>query len=269
MAEGLLARGVALSYGGARIVEGLDLDIAPGRFTALLGANGCGKSTVLRALAGLHRPDEGRVTLHGADIARMASRARARRLGLLAQNSVAPEGLTVEDLVRQGRYPHRPMLGGWSPADAAAVEAALTLTATADLRANPLERLSGGQRQRAWIAMTLAQEAEFLLLDEPTTFLDLAHQTETLSLLRDLVEAGGRTVVAVLHDLVQAARHADHIILLGRGRVLAQGAPAEVLTPDALRAAFGIEVTILEDPETGGPLCLPRARRRGAWGDLR
>lgn len=257
MAEGLVAAGVALSYGRNRIVEGLDLRIPPGRFTALLGANGCGKSTILRALAGLHRPDAGAVRLDGADMATLGARARARRIGLLAQNATAPEGLTVEELVRQGRYPHRPLLGGWSTADAAAVEAALRSTATTGLRARPLERLSGGQRQRAWVAMTLAQESDILLLDEPTTWLDLAHQADLLGLLRRLVDTAGRTVVAVLHDLIQAARHADHIVLLGPGRILAQGAPSDVLTPDALRAAFGVEVIIVKDPDTGGPLCLP------------
>lgn len=256
MADGIVAQGVALSYGRNRIVEDLDLHIPPGRFTAILGANGCGKSTILRALAGLHRPDAGAILLDGADMGTLGARARARRIGLLAQSGAVPEGLTVEELARQGRYPHRSLLGGWSAADAAAVEAALQATATTALRARPLERLSGGQRQRAWVAMTLAQESDILLLDEPTTYLDLAHQADLLGLLRRLVEPGGRTVVAVLHDLIQAARHADHIVLLAGGSILAQGPPSRVLTPDALRAAFGIEVTILEDPETGGPLCL-------------
>lgn len=257
MAEGLAAEGIALSYGRNRIVEGLDLRIPPGRFTAILGANGCGKSTILRALAGLHRPDAGTILLDGADMARLGARARARRIALLAQSGGVPDGLTVEELARQGRYPHRSLLSGWSAADAAAVEAALQATATTALRARPLAQLSGGQRQRAWVAMTLAQQSDILLLDEPTTYLDLAHQAELLGLLRRLVATGGRTVVAVLHDLIQAARHADNIVLLDRGRILEQGAPSRVLTPDALRAAFGVEVTILKDPDTGGPLCLP------------
>lgn len=263
MIEGLVAEGIALSYGRSRIVEGLHLRIPPGRFTAFLGANGSGKSTILRALAGLHRPDAGSIKLDGSDFAAIGARARARRVSLLSQNATAPEGLTVEELVRQGRYPHRPMFGGWSTADAEAVEAALEATATTELRARPLERLSGGQRQRAWVAMTLAQESDVLLLDEPTTYLDLAHQAELLGLLRRLVDTGGRTVVAVLHDLIQAARHADHVVLIGLGGVLAEGPPSRVLTPDTLRAAFGVEVTILRDPETGGPLCLPRRAKGG------
>ncbi|PZQ47037.1 MAG: cobalamin/Fe(3+)-siderophore ABC transporter ATP-binding protein [Rhodovulum sulfidophilum] len=258
MAEGLVAEDVALVHGRARIVEHLDLRVPPNRFTAVLGANGSGKSTILRALAGLHRPAAGAIRLDGADLGAIGTRQRARRIGLLAQGATAPEGLTVEELVRQGRYPHRRLFGGWSSADGAAVEAALRATATLELRGRPLEKLSGGQRQRAWVAMTLAQESDILLLDEPTTYLDLGHQADLLGLLRRLVDAGGRTVVAVLHDLIQAARHADHIILLGRDGILAQGAPAHVLTPDTLRAAYGIEVTILDDPDSGGPLCLPR-----------
>lgn len=262
MVEGLSAEDVALAHGRARIVEHLDLRIPPGRFTAILGANGSGKSTILRGLAGLHRPAAGAIRLDGTDLASIGSRARARRIGLLAQGASAPESLTVEELVRQGRYPHRPLLGGWSRADGAAVEAALRATATTALRDRPLEKLSGGQRQRAWVAMTLAQESDILLLDEPTTYLDLAHQADLLALLRRLVEGGGRTVVAVLHDLIQAARHAEHIVLLGSGRVLAQGAPSRVLTADTLRTAFGIEVTILKDPDSGGPLCLTHSLAR-------
>ncbi len=257
MGEGLVAENVTLAHGRVRIVEHLDLRVPPGRFTAILGANGSGKSTILRALAGLHRPAAGTIRLDGTDLAAIGTRARARRIGLLAQGALAPEGLTVEELARQGRYPHRSFLGGWSAADAAAVEAALRATATTELRGRPLEKLSGGQRQRAWVAMTLAQESDILLLDEPTTYLDLAHQADLLALLRRLVDGGGRTVVAVLHDLIQAARHADHIVLLGPAGILAQGAPSHVLTPDNLRSAFGIEVTILKDPGSSGPLCLP------------
>lgn len=258
MTEGLVAEGVAIGYGRGRVVEGLDLCIPPGRFTALIGPNGCGKSTILRALAGLQRPEAGRILLDGGDIARIGAKALARRVGLLAQSAAAPEGLRVEELVRQGRYPHRPFLGGWRAEDAAAVEAALARTGLSPLRDRPLDELSGGQRQRAWIAMTLAQESGILLLDEPTTYLDLAHQVEVLGLMRRLVDAEGATVVAVLHDLTQAARYADRLALVRAGRIVAEGPPAEVLTVEAVREVFGVEAAILTDPETGGPLCLPR-----------
>lgn len=257
MGEGLLAENVTLAHGRVRIVWHLDLRVLPGRCTAILGANGSGKSTILRALAGPHRPTAGTIRLNGADLAAIGTRARARCIGLLAQGALAPEGLTVEELARQGRYPHRSLLGGWSAADGATVEAALRVTATTGLRDRPLEKLSDGQRQRAWVAMTLAQESDILLLDGPTTYLDLAHQADLRALLRRLVDGGGRTVVAVLHDLIQAARPADHIALLGPAGILAQGAPSHALTPDNLRSAFGIEATILQDPDFGGPLCLP------------
>lgn len=251
-----MAEGLALSYGRARIVENLDLRIPPHRFTAILGTNGSGKSTVLRALAGLHRPDAGTVRLDGTDIAVLGARARARRMSLLAQTGAAPEGLTVEELVRQGRYPHRPLLGAGAPPIPPPSRPRSGHGDTGPSHA-PARPAFGGQRQRAWVAMTLAQESDILLLDEPTTYLDLAHQADLLGLLRRLVDREGRTVVAVLHDLIQSARHADHIVLLGDRGILGQGVPSDVLTPDALRTAFGIDVTILEDPETGGPLCLP------------
>ncbi|ETX13419.1 hypothetical protein OCH239_10580 [Roseivivax halodurans JCM 10272] len=263
MTENLAARNLTLDYGRTTVVDALDLDIHPGRFTALLGPNGCGKSTILRALAGLLRPADGEVILDGRSIAQTGTKALARRVGILAQAATAPDGLTVEDLVRQGRYPHRSIFQPWQEDDRRAVENALARTALTDLRDRPIDRLSGGQRQRAWIAMTLAQESSIVLLDEPTTYLDLGHQVEVLSLMRQLVDRSGATIVAVLHDLVQAARHADRIVLLAGGRIMAQGEPKDVLTPDNLRAAFGVEIVVLTDPDTGAPICLPRSARPG------
>lgn len=257
----LRAERASIGYGGRPVVEDLSLAIPRGGFTALLGPNGSGKSTLLRGLAGLHPLVGGAVLLDGRPIARLPARAVARRIGFLAQGATAPEGLTVGDLVRQGRYPHRSLLGGWTAADSAAVDEAMALTSIAHLRDRRLDTLSGGQRQRAWIAMTLAQQGSILLLDEPTTYLDLAHQVELLELTRHLIETRGATVVAVLHDLNQAARYGDHLVLLKAGRVHAEGPPAAVLTPENLQEVFGVAVAILTDPETGLPLCIPRRRQ--------
>ena len=254
----LAAEALHLAYRAAPVIEALDLAIAPGRFTALVGPNGCGKSTLLRALAGLHAPAGGRVVLDGASIARRSTRALAREVGLLAQSASPAEGMTVEDLVAQGRYPHRSVLGPWRESDQAAVEEALARTSLTPLRHALVDRLSGGQRQRAWISMVLAQHSGILLLDEPTTYLDLAHQVEVLGLMSRLVKDHGATVVAVLHDLSQAARHADTMVALKAGRIVAAGPPRDVVTPEVLRAAFNVEATVLTDPDTGTPLCLPR-----------
>lgn len=217
-------RGPGVAYGRRQVLTALDLAIPPGRLTILAGPNGSGKSTLLKALGDLVRPAAGRVTLDGADIARLPPRALARRIGMLPRAPQAPEGTTVADLVRQGRFPHRGLMSRWSAADAAACDAALRATALSPLADRRPEELSGGQRQRGWIAMALAQDPEILLLDEPTTFLDLSHQVEVLRLMRDLV-ATGRTVVAVLHDLTQAARYGDHLVLMRDGQVAAAGPP--------------------------------------------
>lgn len=257
----LEARDVEIRHGATPVVRRLNLVLPQGRFTALLGPNGCGKSTILRGLAGLQRLAAGSVLLEGRPLASLSTRAVARRIGFLAQGAVAPEGLTVADLVRQGRYPHRGLLGGWNAEDAAAVETALAMTGIAPLRGRRLDTLSGGQRQRAWIAMTLAQQSTTLLLDEPTTYLDVAHQIELLDLARSLIDRVGASVVMVLHDLNQAARYADHVVLLKAGRVHAEGPPAEVLTAAHIHEVFGVHVAILADPETGKPLCVPRRRQ--------
>jgi iron complex transport system ATP-binding protein len=258
----LVALGLTVAYGDAPVVRELDLEIPRGRITAVVGANGSGKSTLLRALARLIAPRAGAVLLDGTAISELGSRAVARRLGILPQSPIAPDGLAVEDLVARGRYPHQGLFRQWSASDEAAVEEALAATGTTALRERPLDELSGGQRQRAWIAMALAQQTELLLLDEPTTFLDLAHQVDVLDLLDDLVQERGRTVVMVLHDLNQACRYADQLVALREGRVHAAGAPGEIVDDAFVRDVFGLDARVVDDPVTGSPLCLPIARTR-------
>ncbi|WP_194819695.1 ABC transporter ATP-binding protein [Nocardia sp. XZ_19_385] len=256
----LAARDLGLRYGDRAVIDGLDLELPGGAVTAIVGPNACGKSTLLRGLTRLLRPSGGTVTLDGADIHRMPARALALRLGLLPQQPITPEAITVEALVRLGRYPHQRLLRPWSPVDQAAVEDALRRTGTTELRAQQVDQLSGGQRQRAWIAMALAQDTEVLLLDEPTTFLDLRHQLDVLDLVADLHAEAGRTVVMVLHDLGQAARYADHLVVLHDGRLAAAGPPAKVLDADLVRTVFGVDALVIPDPETGTPLVVPRSR---------
>jgi iron complex transport system ATP-binding protein len=249
-----------LRYGKRLVVDGLDLVLPGGAITAIVGPNACGKSTLLRGLTRLLTPAGGTVALDGADIHRMPARALARRMGLLPQQPVTPDAITVEALVRLGRFPHQRLLSPWSVDDQAAVERALERTGTAELRDQPVDRLSGGQRQRAWIALTLAQDTEVLLLDEPTTFLDLRHQLDVLDLVADLHAEAGRTVVMVLHDLGQAARYADHLVVLRDGRLAAAGPPAEVLDAELVESVFGVACRVIPDPETGTPLVIPQAR---------
>ncbi len=262
MSHPLEARALAVAYDDRVVVDGLDLRVPAGRITAIVGANGCGKSTLLRALARLVAPRGGAVLLDGRAIGELPSKAVARRLGLLPQSPSAPEGLTVEELVARGRYPHQGLFRQWSADDEAAVTEALAATGTTDLRARPLDELSGGQRQRAWIAMALAQRTEVLLLDEPTTYLDLAHQVDVLDLLDGLVADRGRTVVMVLHDLNQACRYADVLVALRDGRVHAAGAPGDVVDAAFVREVFGLDARVVDDPVTGTPLCLPLATPR-------
>ncbi|GLW74792.1 cobalamin/Fe3+-siderophore ABC transporter ATP-binding protein [Kitasatospora phosalacinea] len=260
-ADRLAAHGLHLRYGDRTVVRGLDLELPGGAVTAIVGPNACGKSTLLRGLVRLLAPAAGAVTLDGADIHRMPARALARRMGLLPQQPVTPEAVTVEALVRLGRYPHQRMLTPWSAADQAAVEEALRRTGTDALRDRPVDQLSGGQRQRAWIALALAQDTDLLLLDEPTTFLDLRHQLDVLDLVTDLHRDAGRTVVMVLHDLGQAARYADHLVVLHDGELAAAGPPGEVLTAELVERVFQVPCRIVPDPETGTPLVVPLARR--------
>lgn len=258
----LHAHQLTLTYGDHPVVEELDLDIPPAAITAIVGPNGCGKSTLLRALARLHPAKDGHVVLKGRDIHTVPTREVARELGILPQSPIAPPGITVRDLVGRGRMPHLRALRPWGPGDAAAVERALTLTNLLDLAERSVESLSGGQRQRAWIALALAQETDLLLLDEPTTFLDIAHQYEVLDLLHRLA-AQGRTIVVVLHDLAQAARYAHHLVLMREGRILARGQASEVLTANRVGAAFGLNVTVITDPVTGTPLIVPTSAPAG------
>ncbi len=258
----LRAEGLTVGYDDAAVVERLDLDIPDERITAVVGANGCGKSTLLRALARLIRPREGTVLLDGQAIRELPSREVARRLGMLPQAPVAPDTLSVEDLVARGRYPHQGLFRQWSRQDEEAVEEALVATAMTELRDRPIDELSGGQRQRAWIAMTLAQQTRLLLLDEPTTYLDLAHQIDVLDLLDRLVAERGRTVVMVLHDINQACRYADQLVAVRDGRVHAAGAPADIVDSAFIQEVFGLEASVVEDPVTGTPLCLPISQPR-------
>jgi iron complex transport system ATP-binding protein len=257
----LEGRDLRVGYGDRDVIDGLDVDIPAGRITAVVGPNACGKSTLLRALARLLKPAGGTVLLDGHDIHRLPTKVVATRLGILPQQPNAPEGLTVADLVARGRNPHQRWFTQWSAADEDAVVDALRRTATTDLANRPLDELSGGQRQRAWIAMALAQGTPTMLLDEPTTFLDLAHQVDVLDLLADLNDHDGRTVVLVLHDLNQACRYAHHLIAMRDGQIVATGPPAAVVTPALVRDVFGLAVTVLGDPETGTPLIVPRSRR--------
>ncbi|QBI18448.1 ABC transporter ATP-binding protein [Egibacter rhizosphaerae] len=262
--SGLWAEHLELAYDTETVVRDLSLEVPEGRITVICGPNACGKSTLLRGLARLLRPRHGAVHLDGQSIARLPTRVVAMRVGLLPQAPQAPEGLTVEDLVARGRFPHQRWFQQWSYEDERAVDAALALSGVDDLRDRPVDELSGGQRQRAWIAMALAQETPILLLDEPTTFLDLAHQVEVLDLLAELNERQGRTVVMVLHDLNEASRYAHHLVAMRGGRVHTSGAPAEILTPETIGEVFGVSARVIEDPVTGTPLCVPYSEARSA-----
>jgi iron complex transport system ATP-binding protein len=252
-----------LSYEARQVVHGLSMKIARGRITTIVGANGCGKSTLLRGLARILRPAGGTVLLDGESIHRLPTKLVAQRVGLLPQAPTAPDGLTVEDLVGRGRYPHQSLFQRWSLEDEAAVGAALAATGLDDLRERPVDELSGGQRQRAWIAMALAQETPIMLLDEPTTYLDLAHQVEVLDLLADLNEHDGRTIVMVLHDVNQAARYSHEIVAMKDGRIVLTGSPRSIMNAAFLQDVFGLEAQVIADPTDGTPVCLPVHRRNG------
>lgn len=253
----LEARDVTLVYGERTISRDLTFKVPDGLFTVIVGPNACGKSTLLRALARIIRPDNGHVVLDGKQIERIPAREVARTLGLLPQSSVAPDGITVADLVARGRYPHQSFLQRWSQADEDAVAWAMKTARVEELASRAVDELSGGQRQRVWIAMVLAQETPLLLLDEPTTFLDIAHQIELLNLLRDLNRRQGNTVVAVLHDLNQACRYADHIVAMRDGRIITEGDPRSVMTADLVQTVFGLAAVVIDDPVTGDPMVVP------------
>ncbi|MFJ4798390.1 ABC transporter ATP-binding protein [Kitasatospora purpeofusca] len=259
VAPRLAARGVTVGYGERTVIDALDVTIPTGLVTTIIGPNGCGKSTLLRTLSRLLRPSRGSVVLDGEDIATLRTRDVAKRLGLLPQSPVAPEGLTVADLVARGRHPHQSWLRQWSSDDASVVEDALAMTGVSDLADRPVDSLSGGQRQRVWISMTLAQGTDLLLLDEPTTYLDLAHAIDVLDLVDDLHESG-RTVVMVLHDLNLAARYSDNLIVMKAGSVLAQGHPRDVVTAELLHEAFDLRARVIDDPVGDRPLIVPIGR---------
>ncbi len=258
----LAAEQVRLAYGEHVVVDGLDLELTDGSFTAIVGPNGCGKSTLLRALGRLLRPTSGQVVLDGRPIAKTPTREVARVLGMLPQTPIAPEGLTVADLVARGRHPHQSWLRQWSRDDEDVVAEALRWTDMAEFADRPVDALSGGQRQRAWISMALAQGTDLLLLDEPTTYLDLSHQIDVLELVARLHTERGRTVAVVLHDLNLAARYAHRLVAMKDGVVVASGTPAEVLTEQLLADVFDLEARVITDPVSGTPMVVPVRRLR-------
>lgn len=254
------AREITVGYGGEPVIPALSLDVDPGDFMVIVGPNGCGKSTLLKTLARVNRPSSGQVELDGHDVHRMRGRHVAQRISLLPQTAAAPEGITVAELVARGRHPHHTLLRQWSADDERAVAAALERTHLTDRADTQVGSLSGGQRQRAWVAMVLAQDTEVILLDEPTTFLDIAHQYELLELFAEL-NAEGRTIVAVLHDLNQAARFASRLVVLRDGRVHGDGTAQAVLTSELVHEVFGLAADVVDDPQAGTPMVVPHARR--------
>jgi iron complex transport system ATP-binding protein len=261
--KNLYADQLCLAYDGVSIIDQLNLEAPAGRITALVGPNGCGKSTLLRGLARLLKPKGGMVYLDGKAIHSLPTKQVAQQIGLLPQSPTAPAGLTVYELVAQGRYPHQSWFQQWSTEDSRCTQEALAITDLTHMADRPLDTLSGGQRQRAWIAMALAQETEILLLDEPTTFLDLAYQLEVLDLLHDLNERG-RTIIMVLHDLNQACRYAHHVVAMRNGAIMAQGSPQTVMTPELIKEVFQLNCQIVTDPISGTPLCVPIGRKHQA-----
>ncbi|CAN5129869.1 ABC transporter ATP-binding protein [soil metagenome] len=260
----LAADALTLAYGERVIVESLSAEIPTGKITVIVGANASGKSTLLRGLSRLLPPSSGTVLLDGKSIHSQPSREVARVLGLLPQSPLAPDGITVADLVARGRYPHQGWFRSWTSADEEIVANALTLTDTTELASRHVDELSGGQRQRVWIAMALAQDTDILLLDEPTTFLDLSHQVDVLDLLVDLNRSRNSTIAIVLHDLNLAARYADHLIAMKDGQIVASGAPAEVVTEAVVLEVFGMESRVIRDPVSQTPLVVPIGRHHSA-----
>ncbi|WP_169193762.1 ABC transporter ATP-binding protein [Devosia sp. MC1541] len=257
-------RDLSLSYGKVNVLQSLSLPIERGKITVLAGPNGCGKSTLLRAIRRLHKPTSGGIFLEELDISRLGEKALARQIGLLAQSPSAPEDMTVEELVRLGRYPHQSMLQPWSRDDASALESAMAGTGVTALRDRRIGSLSGGQLQRVWIAMVLAQQTDVVCLDEPVNHLDMAHQLDCLDLVRELKEGFGRTVVLVLHDLNLAARYADHLVFLRDGAIAASGSPEDLMTEDTIARVFDVRARVIIDPVHQRPLCIPLSTVRAA-----
>jgi iron complex transport system ATP-binding protein len=258
----LQAKQLTLSYGNAIVIDELDLTIPKGEITVFIGGNGCGKSTLLRALARLLKPAGGAVLLEGKEIAKLPTKEVAKKLAILPQSPTAPEGLTVLQLVKQGRYPYQTWLKQWSEEDEKAVRRALEATRMTELAERPVDSLSGGQRQRAWIAMTLAQDTDIILLDEPTTYLDMTHQIEILDLLFELNEKEKRTIVMVLHDLNLACRYAHHIVAIRDNKIYAQGKPEEIISCQLVKDVFQMDCQVTYDPLFGTPLCIPYGKGR-------
>ncbi|MGP3965263.1 ABC transporter ATP-binding protein [Nonomuraea sp. 3N208] len=253
----LHAEGLTLGYDDQAIVTNLDVQVLDGKITMIVGANACGKSTLLRGLARLLKPRHGAVYLDGKALTELSTHEVAKVLGLLPQTPLAPDGITVADLVARGRYPHQGWFRRWTDRDDDAVARALDATGTADLVNRPLRQLSGGQRQRVWVAMALAQDTDLLLLDEPTTYLDINHQVELLRLLRKLNTESGKTIVVVLHDLNLACRFSDHVIAMAEGAIVAEGAPTEVVTAELVEKVFGLACVVVPDPVAGTPMVVP------------
>jgi iron complex transport system ATP-binding protein len=256
----LEARGVTLAYDQVKVATDLSVTIPPGRITCIVGANACGKSTLLRALARLLKPQSGTVVLDGENIHKLPTKAVAAKLGILPQAPIAPDGITVADLVARGRYPHQGWFRQWTDSDESAITEAMRRTGTLPIATRPVDELSGGQRQRVWIAMALAQGTGLMLLDEPTTYLDLAHQVEVLDLLVDLNRREQRTIVLVLHDLNHAARYSHHLIAMKAGFLAASGSPREVITAEIVEEVFGLKVLVVRDPVAGTPMVVPIGR---------
>ncbi len=252
----LQAHDIVVGYGGAPALDGVDVVVPGGELTVIVGPNACGKSTLLRTLARLIRPTAGQVTLDGKALDQTSTKRVAREIAMLPQGPNAPEGTTVLDLVARGRYPHRSAFAGWSQADEDAVDWALDQAGVRPLSTRVLSELSGGQRQRAWIAMVLAQATDLVLLDEPTTYLDLAHQIEVLDVARRLQRAG-RTVVVVLHELQLAFRYATHLVVMRDGAIAAQGDPAQIVTAELIEDVFGVPCQLIADPQSGTPIVVP------------
>lgn len=251
---------LTLAYGKKTIAKSLNVMIPDGHFTAIIGPNGCGKSTLLRTLSRLMTPQQGHVYLDGEEIQRYASKEVARRIGLLAQNATTPGDISVQELVSRGRYPHQPLFSRWRKEDEEAVQRAMNATGITHLAAQSVDTLSGGQRQRVWIAMVLAQDTAIMLLDEPTTWLDISHQIDLLELLSELNRERGYTLAAVLHDLNQACRYATHLIALREGKIIAEGNPKEIVTPALIEAVYGMRCMIIDDPVAHTPLVVPLGR---------
>ncbi|GHD92445.1 iron-enterobactin ABC transporter ATP-binding protein [Pseudocitrobacter sp. RIT415] len=251
---------LTLAYGKKTIAEDLNVTIPDGHFTAIIGPNGCGKSTLLRTLSRLMTPTQGHVFLDGEHIQHYASKEVARRIGLLAQNATTPGDITVQELVARGRYPHQPLFTRWREEDERAVAKAMQATGVTNLASQSVDTLSGGQRQRVWIAMVLAQETAIMLLDEPTTWLDISHQIDLLELLSELNRQQGYTLAAVLHDLNQACRYATHLIALKEGKIVAEGAPGKIVSAELIEQVYGLKCMIIEDPVAGTPLVVPLGR---------